>query len=153
MRDDISALLKEYICAHKIKLSLLREFLAEEHHLNSVLKTDFDNEPVLVMNSQNNLINLVNVQDYAIASLEENFFKKTGLHIDSSLRDLSREDSGLVKEAENCIKMEKKTLTEVMSLRDKNIDMMENIKLQALKDADELKRIMELEPDFPEDEE
>lgn len=151
MRDDILSIIRDVIVAHDEKISLLKELLAEEHHLNSVLMIEFDNEPLIVMDSQNNLINSINLQDFRIAELEEKFHKKTGIQLTSSADGLCSEDYDRIREVDKRRKQEKKILTDIMNLRNKNVLIMEKIKSATLKDADELKKIMELDPDYSDD--
>ena len=151
MRDDIRTITDETARALDRKNTLLTRFLAKEHELNSFIKSDFDNEPLLIIEEENDLIGLVNIQDYIISGLNDEFRSKTGKNLSGAeLLNFADEDGSL--DAVEKLRAEgKRLITEISDLRRINNAIMNRLKIEILKDAGELKRMMELEIDPPKD--
>lgn len=151
MRDDIKSIVAETKLAVERKIALFNRFLAREHELNTFLKTDFDNEPLLIMESEDDIIGEINIQDYIIAGLNDEFRKKTGKNL--STADLSQypDDDGTLTELEKFRKDEKALVAKISTLRKANNELMESIKKEILSDAGELKRMRELNINYTKD--
>lgn len=145
MRDDIEGILEAVYSQMQKKNSLLKEFLIAEHELNSSLKTDFDNEPVRILELEQELITAINLQDYELAQLGDSFLKKTGIKIISAGADRYSDEDQRLSKIHSLRVAAQKILKEISSLRSINIELMETIKRESLHDADDLKRMSELD--------
>lgn len=149
MRDDISDLVILISTETEKKIELLREFLARERELNSILKTDFDNEPVAILDSENSIITQINMQDYKISQLNDLFQKKTGMSLSSC--STGYKETGIIAELQSIRSRGKKIISEIAEIRKINLELMEHAREGLKKDADEIRRIIELNIDYPKD--
>ena len=151
MRDDIRTIADETARALDRKNTLLTRFLAKEHELNSFIKTDFDNEPLLIIEEENDLIGLINIQDYIISGLNDEFRSRTGKNLSGAELQSFADEDGRLDAIEKLRAEGKRLISEISDLRSINNGIMDRLKKEILKDAGELKRMMELEIDPPKD--
>jgi len=151
LRDDIRTIADETARALDRKNTLLTRFLAKEHELNSFIKTDFDNEPLLIIEEENDLIGLINIQDYIISGLNDEFRSRTGKNLSGAELQSFADEDGRLDAIEKLRAEGKRLISEISDLRSINNGIMDRLKKEILKDAGELKRMMELEIDPPKD--
>ena len=145
MRDDIQSIIDETSLAVERKIAYFSRFLEKEHELNSFLKTDFENEPLLIIETENNIIGEINIQDFIIACQNDEFRKKSGKNLSSCELANYADINEKLSELSSLRRREKSIIAEISALRRENNHLMEKIKKDIDADADELKRIMELE--------
>ena len=151
MRDDIHLIVNETSLAVEIKIELLNRFLAKEHELNSILKTDFENEPLLIIESEDDIISEINVQDYIISGLNDEFRNKTGKNLLSSELDQFNDAEGKLANLALLRSKEKIIISEISVLREINNALMHTVKKEILEDAEDLKRMRQIEMIIPKD--
>jgi len=151
LRDDIRELLDGIASELSHKTDLLKKMISMELRLKAVLETDCDTEPGIILEQQGEFIEQINIHDYNTARLRESFLKKTGISFDSGLgkdyplcRDILQNIKSLKNE-------EQKLLKELRQLRERNVERMTMIKNETQIDAEEIKRMMDIEMNYPTD--
>lgn len=151
MRDDIQLIVNQTSLAVEKKIELLNRFLSKEHELNSILKTDFENEPLLIIESEDDIISEINVQDYIISGLNDEFRNKTGKNILSSGLAHFDDVEGKLANLALLRSREKNIISEISVLRKINNGLMNAVKNEILEDAEDLKRMRQIELIIPKD--
>ncbi len=151
MRGDIQFIVGETSLAIQRKISLFNSFLAKEHELNSFLKTDFEDEPLHILESEDNIIGEINIQDYIISGLNDEFRKKTGKNLSAAELTNFADTDGKFEKLSELRREEKRIVAEISAMRKINNELMNMVKTEILEDAEELKRMRELEIDIPKD--
>lgn len=151
MRDDLSADFDNIILCQNKKIGLLTDFRNKEFELKHLLHGKVEDSIVEILNSENEIIEKIDLCDYDISSYIDVIKNKTGIDpSDKSIKKYSDKEIQLNTFINNKNKIDT-ILCEISMIRIENIKTMEQIASEASRSGDELNRIDKIKNLFSKD--
>lgn len=151
MRDDLSAKFDSIIFCQNKKINLLTDFRNKEFELKHLLHGKVEDSIIEIINSENEIIEKIDLCDYDISSYIDEVKNKTGIDpYDISIKKYFKKEIQLNTFMDNKIKIDA-ILCEINMIRTENLKSMEQIADETSRSGDELNRIDKVKNLFSKD--
>jgi len=151
LRDDLSVLFEYLTKYQNNKIDFLKDFLNKELEIKHILSGKIEDQLIDIINSENSIIEKIDICDYDIASNIDKIKIKTGVDLlkPGINNNFSNEKS--IEEFINNKNLIDSLIIEISRLRQDNIKLMKLIAEETSRSGDELSRIDQIKKRFSKD--
>ena len=119
LRDDIYLIIDTVIKNYQEKIRLLKIFLSKEYEFRQTI--DSEKSHTSIIDDLNDLIDQLNLQDFNISRLKNEFKLKSGINLESALLHDNVNHDSSTEYLCQLLQDEKKILSEIQAILDKNL--------------------------------